>query len=833
MTMFLSIILSLAGLNSGLQDETPGVTIRIWDIGDSMMDVHPIEPGQLPNTVVVMPTLDLNGNDFHGHQDYFVLRADGSLVLAQPGVYEFKLISDDGSELWIAGNQVIDHGGLHSATAKTGRMALEAGTHPFQVKYFENTADAALKLEWKPPLASAFTVIPENNLRTRLDPDMPRSPGRKAVVRPKLDRHPGHGSPLMGLHPRMSSKQHPLPNLDGAVTGMGWLDDGKMVLITDAGTLWAVGSQWSTQKGSLWAMAEGLDDPGGLLVDGDDIWVIQREELTRLRDTDEDGRVDEFDAVSTGWPVAGDDAGQARGLLAQGEDFLVLLGRARDAEGRPIGSEHRGTVLRISRDGSWDIIAEGLIEPEGFVQGMPDGIAYLDQAAAGGVAYLGGRQDAPHQSAVHLPEQGTSSSPSSAIMLSEGPWQGHLLVSDSGHGGLKRVQFDAHESGVQGCVFRATQGIGTQVDHVGVDPEGVIWAIVHDANGSFMCEVDLGLAPVLEIERVKAFSNGLEVIFSESFDPAVAAEASSWHLRASDLHNPDEPSSVLQVDRVILLPGGRRAFLEVSDLPSHSHLHLQLVGPWSGDSSDILHSNECWYTMRTVPSRIFAESANTIQPGHNMLTAREKSEGWKLLFDGESADHWRGFRKQDLPAGWSVIDGAIVRTGSGGDIITREQFDDFELMLDWKVQPGGNSGIFYNVTEDGGAVYSTGPEMQVLDNKGHADGGSPLTSAGANYALHPPAWDTTGPPGTWNRARIVMDGDRVEHWLNGVLLLEYVLNSPDWERRVADSKFSGMPDYGRRTSGHIALQDHGDVVAFRNLKIRRLDSPSAASGAVE
>ncbi|MCH2153351.1 MAG: DUF1080 domain-containing protein, partial [Phycisphaerales bacterium] len=295
----------------------------------------------------------------------------------------------------------------------------------------------------------------------------------------------------------------------------------------------------------------------------------------------------------------------------------------------------------------------------------------------------------------------------------------------------------------------------------------------------------------------------------------------------------DEPSSVLQVDRVRLLPGGRRAFLEVSGLSADSRLHLQLVGPWSGDSSDILHSNECWYTMRTVPSRTFAESANAIQPGHNTLTAREKAEGWELLFDGESADQWRGFRKEQLPAGWSVIEGAIVRTGSGGDIITREQFDDFELMLDWKVQPGGNSGIFYNVTEDGGAVYSTGPEMQVLDNKGHADGGSPLTSAGANYALHPPAWDTTGPPGTWNRARIVMDGDRVEHWLNGVLLLEYVLNSPDWERRVADSKFSGMPDYGRRTSGHIALQDHGDVVAFRNLKIRRLDSPSAASGAVE
>ena len=407
-------------------------------------------------------------------------------------------------------------------------------------------------------------------------------------------------------------------------------------------------------------------------------------------------------------------------------------------------------------------------------------------------------------------------------MLSEGPWQDQLLVGDAVHGGLKRVQLDSHESGVQGCVFRAAQGLGSRVDHVGMDSDGAIWVVGHQADGPVMHEVDLGSARLLEMEHVRAFSNGLEVRFSGSFDPAVAGEAASWHLRASGLDGAGDSSSILEVDRVRLLPGGRGAFLEVADLPANSLLHLQLVGPWSGDMSDILHSNECWYTMRKVPIRTFTESGNRFQPDHNTLTSRERAEGWELLFDGDSADHWRGFKKQDLPGGWSVIDGAIVRTGSGGDIITREQYDDFELVLDWQVQPAGNSGIFYNVTEDGGAVYSTGPEMQVLDNVGHADGGSPLTSAGSNYALHPPAWDTTGPPGSWNRARIVMNGDRVEHWLNGVLLVEYVLNSNDWERRVADSKFSGMSEYGRRTSGHIALQDHGDRVAFRNIKIRRL-----------
>jgi hypothetical protein len=173
-----------------------------------------------------------------------------------------------------------------------------------------------------------------------------------------------------------------------------------------------------------------------------------------------------------------------------------------------------------------------------------------------------------------------------------------------------------------------------------------------------------------------------------------------------------------------------------------------------------------------------------------------------------------------MPEGWEVLDGALARTGPGGDIVTRETFGDFELSIDWRVQPGGNSGIFFRVGEEHAFVWETGPEMQVLDNELHPDGRDPKTSAGADYALHAPAWDTTRPPGRWNRARLVVAGTHVEHWLNGEKLLEYELGSEDWEARVAASKFASMPDYGRRASGHIALQDHGDPVAYRNIRIR-------------
>lgn len=187
------------------------------------------------------------------------------------------------------------------------------------------------------------------------------------------------------------------------------------------------------------------------------------------------------------------------------------------------------------------------------------------------------------------------------------------------------------------------------------------------------------------------------------------------------------------------------------------------------------------------------------------------------------ADAWRGFGQQTLPAGWQMIDGALTRVAPGGDIITREEFEDFELTLDWKIQPGGNSGIFYRVLEAGyNSIVPTGPEMQILDNQAHKDGLDPRTSAGSDYALYAPLRDVTRPPGEWNQVRMIVEGAHVEYWLNGTKVVEYELGSEDWLRRVQQSKFREFAMFGRAPRGHIALQDHGDWVAFRNIRIRRL-----------
>ena len=206
----------------------------------------------------------------------------------------------------------------------------------------------------------------------------------------------------------------------------------------------------------------------------------------------------------------------------------------------------------------------------------------------------------------------------------------------------------------------------------------------------------------------------------------------------------------------------------------------------------------------------------------NRLTRQEEASGWRLLFDGRRMDAWRGFRQSDVPPGWKVVDGTITRVGSGADLITREQFGNFELSLEWRIATGGNSGIMYRVTEEDNDTYRTGPEMQVLDDAGHADGRSRLTAAGSLYGLYPAPEGVVRPAGQWNAARIVVNGNRVQHWLNGVKTVEYELLSPEWQQKVAASKFGEWPRYGRATRGHLALQDHGDLVSYRNIKIRTL-----------
>ena len=217
-----------------------------------------------------------------------------------------------------------------------------------------------------------------------------------------------------------------------------------------------------------------------------------------------------------------------------------------------------------------------------------------------------------------------------------------------------------------------------------------------------------------------------------------------------------------------------------------------------------------------------AADAPPAQDMPNTLTAAEREAGWRLLFDGATLDGWRGYHEEELPSGWRVEEGTLHRFAGGGDLVTAEAFTNFELSLEWRVGPAGNSGIMYLGALGSRDMFRSAPEFQVLDDAGHRDGQSPLTSAGANYGLHAAPRGVVRAAGAWNQARIVVENANVEHWLNGQKVVEYVLGSPEWKALVVASKFDQWPEYGTARTGHIGLQDHGDPVWYRNIKIREI-----------
>lgn len=217
-----------------------------------------------------------------------------------------------------------------------------------------------------------------------------------------------------------------------------------------------------------------------------------------------------------------------------------------------------------------------------------------------------------------------------------------------------------------------------------------------------------------------------------------------------------------------------------------------------------------------------AELADPQQVAPNTLSDSERDAGWRLLFDGETLDGWRGYYSEELPGGWVAQDGMLQRVGGGGDLVTTGEFTDFELAIEWRLDAGGNSGIFYLAATGSDNIFMVAPEMQVLDDAIHRDGQDPLTSAGANYGLHAVPRGVVRPAGEWNSARIKVENKHVEHWLNGQLVVEYVIGSPEWKERVVNSKFVQWPEYGTARKGHIGLQDHGDPVWYRNIKIREI-----------
>lgn len=237
----------------------------------------------------------------------------------------------------------------------------------------------------------------------------------------------------------------------------------------------------------------------------------------------------------------------------------------------------------------------------------------------------------------------------------------------------------------------------------------------------------------------------------------------------------------------------------------------------------------------SLPKGTVAYSAEGLRDqatrGANALSEPEVKQQWHLLFDGKSLNGWKGFQRATIPATWHVADGnlSVGKWHEGdpmderGDVRTAAEFANFELRLQWAATPNSNSGIFFLAREGvAESIFEGAPELQILDDARHEDGELPAHRAGGLYDLYAPRCNALRPIGQYNDVRLVVDHGHVEHWLNGYRVLEYELGTPQWRQQVANSKFKDMPQFGVARSGFIALQDHGDVIRFRNIRARSL-----------
>lgn len=241
----------------------------------------------------------------------------------------------------------------------------------------------------------------------------------------------------------------------------------------------------------------------------------------------------------------------------------------------------------------------------------------------------------------------------------------------------------------------------------------------------------------------------------------------------------------------------------------------------------------CLFALTVVPGFAKVEDA-----APNALTAQEQAEGWKLLFNGRDLTGWRTYDGGSPTSSWTVRDGTLMLTASSGkmsgaDLVTVDSYGAFELTLDWKVERGGNSGVMYLAQKAAQTkyIYETGLEMQILDDAGHSDGKIPSHRAGALYDITVPPRGVARPAGSWNHARLRVEAGHIRQWLNGTLTADVPFGNKAWRARVAASKFADMPLFGTFPIGMIGLQDHGEPVAFRNVKLRVL-GPSAATAEV-
>lgn len=807
-------------------------------------------------------------------EDNFAFSYDGYLEIKDAGNHTFRLMSDDGSKLWVNDQLVADNDGLHGMGGPEVILDLKQGFYKFKVQFFENGGGFGLALDVKVPGNAEWTSVPYSMLKYHKT-EQAKNPNVKPMPW-AVKEIPGDAFPLTEVHPSYDLSQARPDIFTPKVGGMDFLSDGRMVICTwdPAGSVYILDNVDSGDPSKIKTklIGSGLAEPLGLKVVNDEIYIMQKQELTKLIDHDGDDVIDEYQTLCDDWRVSANFHEFGFGLAHRVENgkgyFYAALATGIEAGGASSSPQipDRGKAIKIAEDGSgMEFVAHGLRTPNGVGIGV-DGEVFISDNQGDWLpsskvvhvkkgAWYGSRSVDPEgtkdlvetQPVVWLPQDEIGNSPGQIVPIEDGPYQGQMLHSEVTHGGLKRVFVEKVNGEYQGALFRFTQGLEAGINRLCWGPDGALYVGGIGSTGNWGHDGKLyyGLQRLkynekstFEMLAVRAKSNGLEIEFTEplkegdGWNPADFELKRWWYKPTVNYGGPKMDETELPVKSATVSKDRKKVFLEFDGMKEQHVYYVRLKNHYISSKEHQLWTSEVWYNMNNIPTEAgTVTAAPTFAP--NTLTASQKKDGWKLLFNGQDLKGWHIFDRKTDESAWSVENGTLTFTptsGKWGDIVTDKAYQNYILELEWKISDCGNSGIFLNVSEDKqfDATWKTGIEMQVLDNTCHPDAQIFMHRAGDLYDLVPCKYETVNTAMEWNRVRIKIQDGKSEFWLNGHKIVDFEMWTDEWDTMVAASKFNpkneGMENakFGQYHKGKIALQDHGDKVWYRNIKIKEL-----------
>ena len=651
-------LMDVAGESYRLTDPyegAEGLAVNIYAITGDALTLDKLKKTETPFHSGVVPAIHVPTDVELGEvrQNVYV-EATGYLNILETDNYVIRLVSDDGSRLFLNGDTLIKNDGLHGNVARDAELILEEGAHPIRIEYFQGGGGGALSLQWARSTDSAFSVIPPTAL-TYEEGDLKETVDYETAMG-TAGKRPGDTIPLEGVHPSFTVETIRPDWFEPKVGGLDVLDDGRVVLSTwdPDGSVYIV-SNIASGEPEVKRIAWGLAEPLGLKVVEGDIYVMQKQELTRLVDTDGDDIIDRYETVANDWGATTNFHEFGFGLIYRDGYFYASLATAILPGGASADPQNpdRGTVIRINKEtGEVEIFARGLRTPNGLAFGV-DGEIFLadnqgDWLPASKIVHIeqgdfhGSRSvdfgDIPQEwkrPVVWLPQDEIGNSPSQPALLNIGPYENQLIHGEVTHGGIKRVFVEKVDGEYQGAVFRFTQGLESGVNRIVWGPDGRLYigGVGNPGNWGHIGKLMYGLQrmsytgePVFEMLAVRARPDGFEIEFTEPMAEGVGESPDDYEVRqwryepTEEYGGPKLDEEQLEVENVEVSGDRRSVRLAIGGMEADHlvYIHLNDSAMRSAEGRR-LWSTEAWYTLNSIPGAATPTSTaqNDVRPSRD------------------------------------------------------------------------------------------------------------------------------------------------------------------------------------------------------------------------